>query len=162
MGNRPDRFAEFLANYGFHAIIRDGSKTSPFIVRHPDDTPCLIIPVVSYDKESVKVYVFYGPKPRLSIDAVFNEDPKRFLVQWRRYCSAFVVGRISPRSDRYMIVLDYAATRRAAAVLKKPYNVLMTPSFREIDAALGTKLAAAHNDRWMFIDRFGEPLQAQP
>ena len=158
MGNKPDRFAEFLANYGFQALIQDGSKTAPFIVRHPDDTPCLIVPVVSLDKERVTVYVFYGPKSRLSIDAVLNEDPKRFLVQWRKYCRAFVVARLSPRSDRYMIVLDYAATRRAAALLKKPYNVVMTPSLRSVDAALGTKLNAAHGGRWMFIDRFGEPL----
>lgn len=155
---RNSEWAEFLGNFAFEALLREGAKEAPFIVRHPDDVPCLVVPIVDFDKESVTVYVLYAPKKRLSIETVLNEDPKRLTTEWQRYCRAFAVVRLSPKTDRYLTLLDYGATRRAAASLGKPYNALLTPPLRDIDKALGTKLDKVHGVRWMRTDKWGRSL----
>lgn len=156
------QWSEFLGNFALAALVREGAKESPFIVRHTDDVPCLVMPIVDFDKEAVTVYVFYAPKNRLSIQAVMDEDPKRLTTEWQRYCRAFAVARLSPKTDRDLILLDYGATRRAAAALGKPYNARLTPSLRDIDKALGTKLDKVHGLRWLRTDKWGRSLVAHP
>ncbi|MBL8883861.1 MAG: hypothetical protein JNL45_12505 [Hyphomicrobium sp.] len=152
------QWAEYLSNFALTALIEEGSREAPFIVRHPDDDPCLVVPVVYFDGEAVTVYVFYAPKNRLSIQAVMDEDPKRLTTEWQRYCRAFAVARLSPKTDRDLILLDYGATRRAAAALGKPYNARLTPPLRDIDKALGTKLDKVHGVRWLRTDKWGRSL----
>lgn len=152
------QWAEFLGNFALTALIDEGAREVPFIVRHPDDVPCLVMPIVDFDKEAVAVHVFYAPKSRLSIQAVLDEDPKRLTTEWQRYCRAFAVVRLSPKTDRYLVLLDYGATRRAAATLGKPYNALLTPPLRDIDKALGTKLDKVHGVRWLRTDKWGRSL----
>ena len=157
MGNDPQRYAENLANQAFEALTKEGAK-APFIFRCQDDTPCVVIPIISHDMETVQLWVFYSPTARLSAVKLMDADPKELTFLWRRYCRAFVHARMSPRSDRYVLLVDHAATRRAAATLSKPYNCALAPYESDIDKALGTKLKKAHNERWTVIDRWGRPV----
>lgn len=88
-------------------------------------------------------------------------DPKELTTFWKKYCRAFVVARVSPASDRYMVTLDHDATRNAASSLRDQRSYVLEVDPRDLDKALGTKLADAHFKRWFRTDVYGRQLPSE-
>ncbi len=111
-GGEPHRYARYLANQTFAALVDKGAK-SPFVFSAYDDKTVVVLPIIDPAAPSVTLWIFYDPKAALTLDKLMTADPKELTTLWRKYCRAFVVARVSPASDRYMIVLDHDATRNA-------------------------------------------------
>ncbi len=153
-GGEPLRFARNLANFALAELIGAKATGVPFGVMHDDGVPCLILPMVPYTGEKLKIIVFYDPKGRLSLRTLFSENEYHLLAQWRKYCRAFVIAQIDPLTDHGPVVLDHGATRNAASSLGKPYNGVAAPDMLALDAALGTKLKYVHEERWSKLAAF--------